>query len=430
MTEKFNHKFEVDIEIFQYYCFLMKKLCVFLLIIACTLISCGEQSSDKTTLTWWHFWTDTNIRPVIEQIAADFESSHPDVKIELVDLTWADGHDKIAIAFSSGTGPDIVELGSDWIPEFSSTGHLQNITQMTDSLRDKYLMWEPGLYNQNYYGFPWILGTRVLFTNKGLLEQAGYDRDYSPSNWYELLETSGKINSLSEEIYGFGSNSAERHRLYKKFLPFMWANGGRILSENLDSCLFDSDMTNHALNYYKDLCNTGLTDTQRRLEDAFLEGKIGFVISGDWLLKRIFREKPDFTFSTNLIPGPDGTENSISFAGGEYLCVNSKSKHPELTIEFIKHICSPENQIKFCMQNKTPTPASIDASNDSVLLSQPHFETFIAQIENSRMPPPHPQWVYIEAEIEKAVEEVLYDSKTVEDAIKDAAIKIREIISR
>jgi multiple sugar transport system substrate-binding protein len=407
----------------------MKKAFTFLIIIACLVISCSEQSSDKTTLTWWHFWTDTNIRPVIEQIAADFESTHPNVEIELVDLTWADGHDKIAIAFSSGTGPDIVELGSDWIPEFSSTGHLYNITQMTDSLRDKYLMWEPGLYNQNYYGFPWILGTRVLFINKDLLEQAGYDREFSPANWDELLGASGKIHGLSEDIFGFGSNSAERHRLYKKFLPFMWANGGRILSNNLDSCLFNSDATKEALNFYKKLCQTGLTDSQRRLEDAFLEGKIGFVISGDWLLKRISREKPEFAFSTNLIPGPDGIENSVSFAGGEYLCINSKSIHPELAFEFIKHVCSPENQIKFCMQNKTPTPASTDASMDSDLLNQPNFETFIAQIKNSRMPPPHPQWVYIEAEIERAVEAVLYDSKTTEEAINDAAIKIRELIA-
>ncbi|MEE9441786.1 MAG: extracellular solute-binding protein [candidate division Zixibacteria bacterium] len=396
---------------------------------ACLIISCGEQSSNKTTLTWWHFWTDTNIRPVIEQIAADFESSHPDVNIELVDLTWADGHDKIAIAFSSGTGPDIVELGSDWIPEFSSTGHLYNITQITDSIRDKYLMWEPGIYNQKYYAFPWILGTRVLFINKDLLEQAGFARDYSPANWDELLSASNKINNLSENIFGFGSNSAERHRLYKKFLPFMWSNGGRILSENLDSCLFDSDATLEALNFYKKLCQTGLTDTQRRLEDAFLEGKIGFVISGDWLLKRIAREKPDFAFSTNLIPGPVDTRNSTSFAGGEYLCINSKSAHPELAFEFIKHVCSPENQIEFCIQNKTPTPASVDAAQDSLLLGQPHFEAFIAQIENSRMPPPHPQWVYIEAEIEKAVEAVLYDSKTTEDAMNNAARKIRELIA-
>ncbi|MFH1701575.1 MAG: extracellular solute-binding protein [Candidatus Zixiibacteriota bacterium] len=407
----------------------MKKTLILLSTIAFFIISCSERSSEKTTLTWWHFWTDTNIRPVIEQIAADFESTHSDVKVELVDLTWADGHDKIAIAFSSGTGPDIVELGSDWIPEFSSTGHLYNITQLTDSIRNKYLMWEPGKYDQKYYAFPWILGTRVLFANLDLLEKTGYTRDYFPSNWNELLAASEKINGISEDIYGFGSNSAERHRLYKKFLPFMWSNGGRILSKNLDSCLFDSDETLDALNFYKRLCQTGLTDTQRRLEDAFLEGKIGFILSGDWLLKRISREKLNFAFSTNLIPGPDGMDKSISFVGGEYLCINSKSSQPELAFEFIKFVCSPENQIKFCMQNNTPTPSSIDAAQDSVLLSQPHFETFITQIKNSRLPPPHPQWVYIEAEIEKAIEAVLYDSKTTEDAVNDAACKIRELIA-
>ncbi|MCK5127369.1 MAG: extracellular solute-binding protein [candidate division Zixibacteria bacterium] len=408
----------------------MKRYLLFIVLIALAITSCGTSNDNKITITWWHFWTDTSIKPIIEEITADFEKKHPGVKVELVDLTWADGHDKIAISFSSGAGPDVVELGSDWIPEFSSTGHLLDISDKTESYRDGFLIWEPGLYENRHYAFPWILGTRVLFINQNLLMRAKYAPDYFPGYWNDLLTACERINSLGEEFYGFGSNSAERHRLYKKFLPFLWSNGGTILSNDGKSCVLDNPENVAALEYYLKLCKTGLTDTQRRLEDAFLDGKIGFVISGDWLLKRIAREKPDFAFNTALIPTPDTNSVISSFAGGEYLCVNSKSAHPDLAFELVKHICSPENQLKFCQQNKTPTPSSVTASTNDDFISQPHFMTFINQLKQSKMPPAHPKWVYIEAELERAIEEALYEVKTPADALKDAITKIDEILSQ
>lgn len=393
------------------------------------LLSCGRDTSVRTTISWWHFWTDATIKPVIQEIVADFERGHPGVTVELVDLTWADGHDKIAIAFSAGAGPDVVELGSDWVPEFSSTGHLHDITAAVDSILDDYLMWEPGLYRDRTYAVPWILGTRVLYANTDLLTQAGYDADYSPTDWPGLLAASRAIHTLGDDVYGFGSNSAERHRLYKKFLPFLWSNGGSILSEDGASCRLDAPAAVAALTYYLSLCETGLTDTQRRLEDAFLDNKIGFVVSGDWLLKRIAREKPEFRYSTHLIPPPEAGMPSVSFAGGEYLAINAASPHPDIALDLIRHICSPANQLRFCLQNCTANPSSRQAAADSTFLAQPHFDTFVRQMATSRMSPVHPEWVYIEGKLEKAIEAALYNTKTPARALHDAAREIEELLA-
>lgn len=391
-------------------------------------LSCGNQQSSPTKLVWWQFWTDATIKSTITEIIRDFERQNPGVAVELVDLTWADGHDKISIAFSSGTGPDIVELGSDWIPEYASTGHLLDLTAAIDSIKSDYYMWEPGIYQQKTYAFPWILGTRVLYMNASLLVRAGYPPTFVPQTWPDLLQAAHKINGLGGDLFGFGCNAAERHRLYKKFLPFLWANGGDILSPDGRSCRLDSPEAVAALEFYLDLCHTGLTDTQRRLEDAFLEGRIGFVISGDWLLKRLSAEKPDLPVVTALIPGPDGLASSASFAGGEYLAVNAKSNHSALALKLIRHICSPENQLRFCLQNRSANPSSRIAAADSLLFGQPHFDTFVKQLASSRTSPAHPQWVYIEETLEKAIEAALYEAKTPAQALDDAAREIEELL--
>ncbi len=105
------------------------------LLTATLILAFSATVGAKTTITWWQFWTDPNIKPVLEQMVSEFEQSNPDIEVELTDLTWANGHEKIVIAFGAGTGPDVVELGSDWIAEFADNNLLLEISShvVTDS---------------------------------------------------------------------------------------------------------------------------------------------------------------------------------------------------------------------------------------------------------------------------------------------------------
>ncbi|MCK4371971.1 MAG: extracellular solute-binding protein, partial [candidate division Zixibacteria bacterium] len=77
----------------------------------------GSNIAAKTTIEWWQFWTDPSVKPTIRAIVDDFEKANPDIEVKLTDLTWANGHEKIVIALASGAGPDVLELGSDWIAQ-------------------------------------------------------------------------------------------------------------------------------------------------------------------------------------------------------------------------------------------------------------------------------------------------------------------------
>ena len=96
----------------------------------------------KTTITWWQFWTDPAVKPVINEMVADFERANPEIEVKLTDLTWANGHEKIVIAFSSGRGPDVVELGSDWIAQFADAGQLLDISSEIKADSSNFQGWE------------------------------------------------------------------------------------------------------------------------------------------------------------------------------------------------------------------------------------------------------------------------------------------------
>ncbi len=401
-----------------------------LAILAATiLVILTPTTQAATTIHWWQFWTDPEIKPVIAAMVTEFEQTHPDIKVKLTDLTWANGHEKIVIALASGTGPDVLELGSDWIAQFAATGHLADISTDIASDSGEFQGWGMATYQGKVYARPWILGTRVLFGNRDLLTQAGMDTSWVPITLDDLKYAAMKINRLDPEIYGWGSNTAEKHRLYKKFLPFFWSYGADLFSEDGRFCLLTSQKAINSLALYKTMHDScGYVSNQRGIEDAFLQGRIGFIISGDWLLKRIETEKNQINMFTTLFPGRGFPGRS--FRGGEFLAINEASEHQDAALKLIGFITSPQNQLRFCRANRSANPSSIKAQTDSYFTSNEHLQTFIKQITLAEHPPVDPDWVYMEDAIEEAVEEALFGSGLIAHSLLEASRKIAELMEK
>ncbi|MEE8576816.1 MAG: extracellular solute-binding protein, partial [candidate division Zixibacteria bacterium] len=236
-----------------------------------------------------------------------------------------------------------------------------------------------------------------------------YDDTFVPFSIVGLKVAAKRVSDSGSArgIYGWGSNTAEKHRLYKKYLPFFWSYGASIFSDINQYCVLSSSMAVEALKTYKFLHDSsGYVSNQRGIEDAFLDGKIGFIISGDWLLKRIELENRKINLVSTLIPGMKYP--GLSFLGGEFLAVNEASPNKEAALRFIKFFTSPANQLRFCKDNRSANPSSREASEDDYFKSNDHLQTFIRQINMAKHPPVDPDWVFIEQEIERAVEDALF----------------------
>jgi multiple sugar transport system substrate-binding protein len=404
----------------------VKRLLLLLLSVP-LLAGCVKRVEDRTTIVWWQFWTDPTARPVIDELVATFEAENPDINVDLVDLTWSEGYQKIVVAFASAATPDVLELGSDWVAEFSQKDLLLDLTAEAERQRDLLLKWEPVKYQGRIYGFPWLLGTRVLFYNKDLMRRAKLDPTRPPLTWDEWLRQSVAIDKLGENVHGFAANAFERHRLYKKFLPFFWSNGGELLSSDGQSTHLYSPAGVEALSFYTSLCETALIETQRELDLAFQRGRIGFTISGDWLLDQLRRNPDAPEYGVALLPAPTNGK-SISFAGGEYLVIPKKSQHAQEAQTFINFLLRPENNLKLCRAIGFQ-PAHHAAAANPYFTSDPMRAVFAGQLEMAQSTPVHPQWVDIEEVIEHAVEAAMYKAMSPDSALKRAAARINEILN-
>ncbi len=384
-----------------------------------------ESVSDKT-IKFWHFWSEPNQKGIIKSLVEEFEKEN-NCKVELSELSWNDGKTKLFAAFNAGNAPDVIELGSDWVAQFSSAGVLSEWTNQ-DIHFDKFVDFsiEPTIWNNKYYCVPWVVDTRVLFYNKSLINENGLKKIESGNISYDdVVELARLANN--NNTYGWGANGSDRHRLYKKIVSMFWSFGGKIL-DSAGIPQLNSSANAAALDKYAELSRYGLIETQRQIDASFVEGRVALWVSGGWLLEKIKNENPKLNFAVTMVPSSTNSRG-ISFAGGEYLAVNSKSKNAELAKKFVKYMTDGKNSLRFCKEViEAGFPADKSFFNDEFYQSQPNRLVFAKQLESAKMTPVHPKWLDIEAIIEDAAVTVLFGKLSPQEALNQAQSKIKELI--
>lgn len=385
----------------------------------------GESVSDKT-IKFWHFWSEPNQKGIIKSLVEEFEKEN-NCKVELSELSWNDGKTKLFAAFNAGNAPDVIELGSDWVAQFSSAGVLSEWTNQ-DIHFDKFVDFsiEPTIWNNKYYCVPWVVDTRVLFYNKSLINENGLKKIESGNISYDdVVELARLANN--NNTYGWGANGSDRHRLYKKIVSMFWSFGGKIL-DSAGIPQLNSSANAAALDKYAELSRYGLIETQRQIDASFVEGRVALWVSGGWLLEKIKNENPKLNFAVTMVPSSTNSRG-ISFAGGEYLAVNSKSKNAELAKKFVKYMTDGKNSLRFCKEViEAGFPADKSFFNDEFYQSQPNRLVFAKQLESAKMTPVHSKWLDIEAIIEDAAVTVLFGKLSPQEALNQAQSKIKELI--
>jgi multiple sugar transport system substrate-binding protein len=362
-------------------------------------------------LRFSHFWSEPAQRVAMDSLLAGFHREHPEIPIEVTELSWADGKTKLMAGFNSETAPDVLELGSDWVAQFSSSGVLMPLDSEKDILprftnAPKYAL-PSGMWEGHHFAVPWLLDTRVIFINDNLLHNT---KDSSRAwNWQTMQSCAETIGS-----HGIGVNGPDQHRLYKKFLPYVWSNGGDLF-DSLGHPTMNSSQNIEALRFYVEQQNFGEMETQKDLDDAFVRGTLGIWFSGSWLLPRL--AKAPFAWHTEVFPCNDRHEGE-SFAGGEYLAINSNSAMKREAALFLEYLTRPGNELAFARQ-VNEYPADVQSQADSFYIRRREGTIFTKQLAHARMTPVIPQWLDVEAIIEDEVSKALYKTETPEQAMEN-----------
>jgi len=396
-------------------------------------------AQEKVMITVEDYFLESDIGKFVDEMAVEFENSHPNVKINHVSVPFAELLPTVLQQSLTNTLPDIIMADNPWVPQFIKAGVYKDIT---DKVKEwGWENWEDFFKGNRevtssegkIYAFQVTNNNLALFYRKSLLDKAGIDNP--PETWQELKEDCKKIREVLD-IYGFAFDACASEEGTWQFEPFLWSNKGSLLEldqpEAIEALQFLTDMVKEGY-VSRDVVNVV---SQGDPTQWFVNGEVAFMINGNWefswhLTEDVMQRLGDVGVAT--IPVREKGMRSIGPFGGECYGISSNidpAKY-DLAWEFLKLLVLPDNMLRLNQNGRVglPTRASLA---DNILAEQPLLEVFL---EQSQYGLPRPlmggidKYPDVSSFVWVAIQKALTGVATPEEAFKEAARNIQELFS-
>lgn len=412
-------------------------------ILICLFILTGCQGKELTIKLWefprWKEADQLDRFVWIKRMIRQFEAENPGVKIELTELTWERGQDKIKIALAAGAGPDLTAMS---IPiQYIQQGMVEPVDEhLSQQDRADYL---PGAlksytYQGKVWGFPWLMSGELLYLNLDLFKERGVEPPRDGRWSYEEFLT--RMKSLTflqngKRNYGFGFCLNPGETLC---WPFLYSDGAKALSDDLTSYTFNSQEGISGLEKLRDMVHKyrvaspesgGLK--QADLWQAFRNQRtIAVAPFGIWAipaLKPKPSDKPGDSFNFAVANFPSGkTGQPLTFIGinGFVVFKQKNAAKRQTCLKLARFLTNSQNQKALVNYGTFPTRRSTGNLYPDDPWMTKASEIFQAGITV----PPQPQWPRIDERIQKELQLSLLGQKTAQEALNEAGRQVDLIL--
>ncbi|WP_193106528.1 sugar ABC transporter substrate-binding protein [Brachybacterium sp. FME24] len=391
--------------------------------------------SGKTITMWLMEGTNASADTYIEELKAAFTEATGatlDVQVQ----PWDGAHDKFVTAMAGGTGPDVAEVGTTWVPEFADAGGLDDLTEDIDAagLAEGMVegLVEAGTLDGVMYGMPWYAGVRSILGNKDLLDEAGVTTQ--PESWDDLLTMITTLKEHNPDWIPFPIPGASIFAA----TPFIWGAGGEIASDDGGSwsAAINAPEAVEGLSWYTDLAlkhgsSTAAANTwvETDVLAEFLQEKVPMFITGSWVPATIAQDNPELAekLVAFTIPAKDSAV-APSFLGGSLMCRFLETEEPELSFELIKLVTTGDFATRWAEETNY-FPGTTEAMEEIVEAGDELTKVFATQmLEGGKSVPVTPAWGKIEgAKTMNTLVSSVLGGADVQEAADTAAAEMDEI---
>lgn len=388
------------------------RLVLFLLI----LLSSSFAAKKVDTLSFWAMDNGPGSAAVLQEMLTRFEVE-TSIPVVFKELKWESAFDEIQKAFSEGTAPDVLQVGSSWISIFAGKGYLDGMQSFLNEIDSSRFFDEMSKFSSiegdsNYYAVPWFLDVRAFFGNKAVLDSLGI-RDAHMKSFtrargvMKAIAQNGLKNAEGKEIVPFGLPGKDDWTAPQVMAPWIWSYGGDFLVKQdslWKSALLDSNTLNglfHYLTLLKDTTCVPNALFENSVENAtrFTNSEQAFLMGTSEIIRKMdvsveeggLKEKSISQDGLVLIPMPFGPKGQFTFVGGSHLAISKNAKKDtKKLLQFlvrVDHIDTYTRRIGFLPSDKSVI---------SVWAQDPRYKALIEDLSHGRSFPNLSQWGEIE----------------------------------
>lgn len=332
------------------------------LLAGCSGGSTTKKEDENVTVEFWTIDLKANFSDYFNGLIESYEKDNPNVKINWVDVPFADIQSKLVAAAAGGTAPDVVNLNTQMTLTLAGQDALVDLNkEASDEQKSIYIedLWNSAKIGDSVYAFPWYASPDIMFYNKALFEQAGM----------EVPKTFDEALSMSKEFY---EKTGAYIFLPDEFFNQLYEENLGVLSEDKTEAAFNNDKTVAQLEKYKKYSDEGYIpktnwgDWAEALK-LYESGKLAIISSSGSSAARIKDEAKNI-YDTTAVSTPLTGSTGLSRNPLMNLTVPSSSKHVKEAIDFAAYVTNDENQLAFC-KIVSIFPSTTKASQDEFFTS-------------------------------------------------------------
>jgi multiple sugar transport system substrate-binding protein len=380
----------------------------------------------ETTVEIVHYFNVQGQIAALDQLQKDFEAANPDVKIHFTYVPFGELVSRTLQMAAVHKPPAISAIDNPDVLRVAKAGVLKDISADVAKIQ----LWSdvyPGpkaavTDGSKIYGVPIGSNSLALYYNKKLLTDGGVSAP--PQTWDQLTETASK--TTKSPVYGIAFSAVNDEQATWQWEPFLWSNGGSL-----------SDLTSKnaqvALELWVDWVKKGYASkdvvnwNQEDVPNEFISGRAATMVMGPWQLANVKKSGVDFGIVT--IPVPKEGSKPVVPLGGEVWCVlKGDPKVEQAAVKFIQFTQDPDRLRKICDTfNYISSIRSVAKQQGE---ANPELQPFVDQMATAQARSQEGGAKYPEISLaaRTAIQRALTGQATVEEALKDAAAKIKAIL--
>jgi ABC-type glycerol-3-phosphate transport system substrate-binding protein len=342
-------------------------------------------SKDKPTeILFWHRYSG-DAQKFVESFVEKFNAENEfgiKVTIEKIDGSYADLYSKINAAIEGGTPPNIAQAYQNQASFYRLDGNVIDLSPYIQSAKyglsqaeidDYYPFFLESDKNPQFpgevLGWPTSRSAAVLYVNLDWLKELGANEP--PKTLQEFEELACKASDPANERYGLAWQND-----ISNFAALVFANGGRVLSEDAQSYAFNSEAGVESLALLKRLfenkCAVEIPSAERFGEqNRFAAQKVLFVMASStglpFYADSVAKAEKPFRWTYVMFPQKDPNKPAVDIYGASWSVFKGTPEQQLASWLFLKAFTEPENIAQWAVASgymavrKSAAPTAIEA---------------------------------------------------------------------
>lgn len=416
------------------------------------------EGGDTVTVVYAKTDSFTVLDTLLTTAKEEFEAANEGVTVELQPITATDDDYKTRLQLSLAspdTAPDVFYEDTFNVRSDVEAGYLLNLDDRLADWPDWEMFDEAGRNagtgeDGSTYALPLGTDTRVIWYDKGVLEEAGIATPWQPESWDDILAAAAAIKASRPDVVPFnmyaGTGTGEG-TVMQSFYELLYGTGDGtgLYDDDSGKWVVGSQGFIDSLAFLQTLYDEGYAVSP----DQALDPNVWQAVFGEWFPQGTLGATVEGSYTPSfwadggqypwpeyademgvaLFPTQDGqAPGGVSMSGGWTLAASAQTDVPDLAFDFMTTVLNKENALWYAINNAQIAVRTDVAEDPSYLESNPFVGAVTDAVSVTHFRPANSDYPQISVAAQQATEAVITGQQSPAEAAAAYDDAVREIV--